>query len=110
MIADDGRVLLSETRYFLTSCDPQRATARELLATVRNHWQIENSLFFIKDRWWDEDRHWTRRPGVAEWLTQLTTAAIAALRLLGPAKTPIRARADYINWKPALGLQMLGLL
>ena len=85
-------------------------TAAELLALVRAHWQIENSLFFIKDRWWDEDRHWTRRPGVAEWLTQLTTAAITVLRLLGTPKLPLRARADQIAWKPALGLAMLSLM
>jgi predicted transposase YbfD/YdcC len=109
VIADDGKVLLSDTRYFLTSLDPGQVTAAELLAAVRAHWQIENSLFFIKDRWWDEDRHWTRRPGVAEWLTKLTTAALTVLRACGPAKLPIRARADHIQWNPGLGLQLLGL-
>jgi hypothetical protein len=102
-------VRLSDTRYFLTSLDPGAVTAAELLALVRAHWQIENSLFFIKDRWWDEDRHWTRRPGVAEWLAQLTTAAITVLRLLGAPELPLRARADQIAWKPAHGLAMLGL-
>lgn len=109
VIADDGTVRLSDTRYFLTSLDPEQVTAADLLAAVRAHWQIENSLFFLKDRWWDEDRHWTRRPGVAEWLTQLTSAATMALRLLGPADLPIRGRADQIAWKPALGLAILGL-
>jgi predicted transposase YbfD/YdcC len=109
VIADDGQVLSSDTRYFLTSLDPGQVTAAELLAAVRAHWQIENSLFFIKDRWWDEDRHWTRRPGVAEWLTKLTSAALTVLRAWGPAKLPIRARADSIQWKPGLGLELLGL-
>jgi hypothetical protein len=109
VIAADGAVRLSDTRYFLTSLDPDRVTAADLLAAVRAHWQIENSLFFLKDRWWDEDRHWTRRPGVAEWLTQLTTAATTVLRLLGKPKLPIRARADLVTWNPALGLAMLGL-
>lgn len=107
MIAADGTVRSSDTRYFLTSLDPDRVTARELLAAVRAHWQIENSLFFIKDRWWDEDRHWTRRPGVAEWLTQLTTAAIVTLRTLGPPQLPIRGRADQIAWNPTLGLTLM---
>jgi predicted transposase YbfD/YdcC len=107
--ADDGRVLLSDTRYFLTSLDPGQVSAAELLATARAHWQIENCVFFIKDRWWDEDRHRTIRPGVAEWLAQLTTAALTVLRLLGPAHLPIRGRADQIAWKPRLGLELLGL-
>ncbi len=63
---DDGTVRHSDTRYFVTSLDPAKTTHAQLLAHVRGHWQIENSLFFVKDRWWDEDRHWTRRPGVAE--------------------------------------------
>lgn len=109
MIADDGTVLLSETRYFLTSLDPEQVSAAELLTAVRGHWQIENSLFFLKDRWWDEDRHWTRRPGVAEWLTQLTSAATTVLRALGPPQLPIRARADYIAWNPRLGFPLLGV-
>jgi hypothetical protein len=109
VIADDGKVLLSDTRYFLTSLDPSLVTAAELLAAVRAHWQIENSLFFIKDRWWDEDRHWTKRPGVAEWLAKLTSAALTVLRALGPPDLPVRGRGDQIAWKPGLGLALLGL-
>jgi hypothetical protein len=109
LIADDGQVLLSDTRYFLTSVDPGSIRAAELLAAVRAHWQIENSLFFLKDRWWDEDRHWTRRPGVAEWLTQMTSAGTTVLRALGRPGLPLRAQADYIAWNPRLGLQLLGI-
>lgn len=101
---------MSETRYFLTSLDPGLVTATELLAAARAHWQIENSLFFIKDRWWDEDRHWTKRPGVSEWLAKLTSAAITVLRALGPPHLPIRGRGDQIAWNPGLGLAMLGLI
>ena len=108
--AEDGQVLLCETRYFLTSWDPAAVHAAELLATVRAHWQIENCIFFIKDRWWDEDRHWTIRPGVAEWFAQLTTAALTVLRVLGPPHLPIRGRADQIAWEPRLGLELLGLV
>ncbi|QDU27065.1 hypothetical protein ETAA8_21490 [Anatilimnocola aggregata] len=60
--ADDGTVRLHDARHFLTSIDPGQLRAEELLAHIRNHWQIENCVFFAKDRWWDEDRHCTRRP------------------------------------------------
>jgi predicted transposase YbfD/YdcC len=63
---EDGTVLLSDTRYFVTSISPDDAQADHLLASVRAHWQIENCVFYLKDRWWDEDRHWTRRPGLSE--------------------------------------------
>ena len=86
-----------------------RVTAAQLLAYVRDHWQIENSHFFLKDRWWDEDRHATRRPGLAERLAMLNSVAVTVLRCSYPSKQPLRARADHIAWNPTLGLQILGL-
>ena len=59
VIAEGGTVHLSDSRYFVTSTDPGSIRADQLLASARNHWQVENSVFFLKDRWWDEDRHWT---------------------------------------------------
>lgn len=108
--AADGEVLLHDTRYFLTSLDPQQVTAAQLLQYVRDHWQIENSLFFLKDRWWDEDRHYTSRPGLAECLSTLNELAASVLRVCYPADQPVRARADRINWNPRLGLELLGLI
>lgn len=108
VIADDGVVRLSHTRYFLTSVSPDEIRADELLATVRNHWQIENSVFFLKDRWWDEDRHWTRRPGLSQWLAHLTTAATMVLRVFRTTTEPLRAFADRIAWNPRRGLDILG--
>jgi predicted transposase YbfD/YdcC len=108
VIADDGTVRLSDSRYFLSSVDPGSLCADDLLAAVRNHWQIENSVFFVKDRWWDEDRHWTRRPGLSEWLAQLTTAATMVLRVFRTTPEPLRAQAERIQWFPRLGLEILG--
>jgi predicted transposase YbfD/YdcC len=105
----DGTVHLSETRYFLTSTQPENVTADQLLTNVRQHWHVENCVFFIKDRWWDEDRHWTRRPGLSEWLAKLTTAAVSVLRIFRKEAIPLRAFADHIQWSPRRGLEILGL-
>lgn len=83
--------------------------ADELLASVRNHWHVENSLFFTKDRWWDEDRHHTRRPGLAEALAMLNSMALTVLRACCAPDQPLRAHADLIAWKPVHGLRLLGL-
>jgi len=107
--AVDGTVRLSDTRYFVSSLDPNHVHAAELLASVRGHWEIENSQFFVKDRWWDEDRHWTRRPGVSRWLATLTSAALTVLRAFAPAGASLRATADEIQWDPTEGLAILGL-
>jgi hypothetical protein len=104
--------LLFETRYFITSRDPAGVTPAELAAWARGHWQVENSLHFVKDRWWDEDRHYSRRPGLAERLAGLLNAALTVLRVASPfaEALPLRARADELSWDPAAALKVIGAL
>ncbi len=99
-----------ETRYMITSLDSDRVSPKRLMALVRGHWSVENGLHFIKDRWWDEDRQWSRRPGLAESLATLRDSALAALRLLPDvAETrAIRARADHLSRKPRKALKLIG--
>jgi predicted transposase YbfD/YdcC len=99
-----------ETRYFITSLDPATTTPEKLLKCVRGHWQVENSLHHVKDRWWDEDRHWSRRPGLAERLASMTNVALTLLRLLGKTNSPLRARADDLCWNPLRALKLIGAL
>lgn len=96
--ADGGRTC--ETRYFATSLDPAVVSAAARLRLVRGHWSVENGLHFEKDRWWDEDRHVCRRPGLAERFTTLLSAAVSVLRVLNPGSRgePLKARADALNW------------
>jgi predicted transposase YbfD/YdcC len=61
---DRGEIVLHDTRYYVSSLDPDQVTAADLLRHIRQHWRIENSLHFLKDRWWDEDLHHTRRPHI----------------------------------------------
>jgi hypothetical protein len=103
-----GKLLSCESRYFITSLDPDSVRASELQAYIRDHWQVENCLHFIKDRWWDEDRHYTKRPGLAEAFAALTNAALAVLRLIHPKGLPLRASAEKIQWNPLSVLPTLG--
>lgn len=109
--AADTRVLF-ETRYFITSLDPGAVTPEDLQQRARGHWQVENSLHFVKDRWWDEDRHYSLRPGLAERLAGLLNAALTALRVAWPfaEKLPLRARADELAWDPQAALKVIGAL
>ncbi len=105
--ADDGEIVLHDTRYYVCSLDPEKVTAADLLRYVRQHWRIENSLHFLKDRWWDEDRHYTRRPGLSACMTAINNAALSIHRLKSDPDLPVRAVADYIAWSPAIGIQLL---
>lgn len=105
-----GEIRSCESRYFATSLAPERVTPRGLQGYVRDHWQVENCLHFVKDRWWDEDRHYTKRPGLAEVFASLTNAALSVLRLLHTPGEPLRATAEATQWSPLPALLRLGFL
>jgi len=73
------------------------------------HPQVENSLHFIKDRWWDEDRHYTEGSAKGLTLATLRNAAVSILRVVPgfPDEEPIRARADQLNWDCARAITIL---
>ncbi len=104
-----GAAAAGETRYFATSLDPEAVTPARLLELVRGHWQIENGLHFIKDRWWDEDRHYSKQPGLAEGFAVLLNAVVTVLRATEPpgAGEPLRARADALGWHLEEAIELL---
>jgi predicted transposase YbfD/YdcC len=98
-----------ETRYLIASLSPDEVSPKRLMEWVRGHWSVENGLHFLKDRWWDEDRQWSRRPGLAERLAMLRDAALTALRLIpGVEDLPIRARADHLGRNLRKALNFIG--
>jgi predicted transposase YbfD/YdcC len=101
-----------ETRYLVTSLSADEVSPERLMRLVRGHWCVENGLHFIKDRWWDEDRQWSIRAGLAERLASLRDAALTALRVIPglPEDLPIRARADHLGRKVRKALQFIGAL
>lgn len=105
--AADGAAVLQETRYFVSSLDPAEVTAEQLLKHVRGHWQVENCLHFLKDRWWDEDRHHTRRPGLSAVMAALNSVAVSIHRLRSSRSGPLRADADHVAWSAHKGLDIL---
>jgi hypothetical protein len=89
--------------------DPSQVSTLDLMRLIRGHWQIENCLHFVKDRWWDEDRHWTKRPGLGAVFAALTNAAISVLRMI-PDPEPIRrAKTEKIQWNPDSILKLFAL-
>jgi predicted transposase YbfD/YdcC len=107
-----GAAVSHETRYFVTSLAADEVSPEQLLRWVRGHWCAENGLHFLKDRWWDEDRQWSTRPGLAERLAMLRDAALTALRVLPDVRDdlPIRGRADHLGRKLDKALKFIGAL
>jgi predicted transposase YbfD/YdcC len=94
----------------VTSLAADAVSPEQLMRWVRGHWGVENGLHFLKDRWWDEDRQWSTRPGLAERLAALRDAALTALRLVPdvPKGLPIRGRADHLGRRLRKALNFLG--
>jgi predicted transposase YbfD/YdcC len=111
-VKKSGVVTGLETRHFVASLEADEASPKRLMAAVRGHWGVENGLHFIKDRWWDEDRQWSTRPGLAERLATLRDCALAALRLIPglPDDLPIRGRADHLSRSLRKALKFIGAL
>ena len=104
------KVLLSrDTRYFLSSLDPGTVTPKDLARLVRGHWQVENSLHLIKDRWWDEDKHYLKRPGLGTVFAVLRNAALSILRLVQKKGEPLTKTAEDFLHQPKKALQLIGM-
>ena len=79
------------------------------MATVRGQGQVENGLHFIKDRWWDEDRHSSTRSRVALGFAVLLNAVVTVLRATADPEDdlPLRARADALAWDVELAIDLM---
>jgi predicted transposase YbfD/YdcC len=71
-----GEVATSEIRYYIGS---KKAKAKEYARYVRGHWGIENSLHWVLDMVFDEDRNRTRKDHGPENLAWMRRLAIAVL-------------------------------
>lgn len=111
-VAVAGVATRSETHYKIASISGETVSSAGLMRLSRGHWGVENKLHFIKDRWWDEDRQWSKRPGLAERLAMLRDSALTVLRLIPglPEALSIRARADHLGRKLPKALKLIGAL
>jgi hypothetical protein len=67
-------------------------------------------LHLIKNRWWDEDKHYFRRSGLGEVWECLLNRSLGLLRFLGKKEEPLTAVSEQIACKPKNILKRLGLL
>jgi len=105
----EGILESRDTRYFLSSLDPGTVTPEDLRRLVRGHWQVENCLHLVKDRWWDEDRHYLKRPGLGNTFAVLTNAALSVLRLVQQPGDPLTKTAENFHHFPRKALRLIGV-
>ena len=95
-------------RYFVSSLDASQVSAERFLELTCGHWQIENRLHLMKDRWWDEDKHALFRPGLGEMWSAMTDLALTVLWSCGEKGKPITKKAMAVAMKPIDYLKIFG--
>jgi len=95
-------------RYFVSSLDATMVTAERFLILSMGHWQVENRLHLVKDRWWDEDKHVLTRPGLGEIWSVLTDLALSLLWSWGQKGKPTTKKAMGVAMQPLDYLKCIG--
>ena len=65
---------------------------------------------FVKDRWLDDDRHYSSMPGLGECFTCFLNRAVSIAGLLKEGKEPLTAVTALVRDKPKKFLKRLGFL
>jgi predicted transposase YbfD/YdcC len=103
-----GRRWRTQTIYAITSLAPHHASPAQIAAWIRGHWQIENSLHWVRDVTYDEDRSQIRTGNTPQVMATLRNIAITALRLAGV--TNIAAALRHHSRDPIRPLTTLNIL
>jgi hypothetical protein len=76
--------------YAITSLPPERLDPEALLQLSRDHWQIENSLFHVRDVTFREDACRVRSGSAPRVLADLRNACLTLIRRTGQQPRPAR--------------------
>jgi len=91
--------------YGVTSL-PEGTSPARLLSLVRGHWRIENSLHWVRDVTFDEDRSQVRTGTGPRVMATLRNLAIGLLRVRGCANIAQALRQHA--WNPGLAVAAIG--
>ena len=78
-----GKPLRNDTAYFITSLSVERADTKYMAELIRGHWSIENSLHYVRDETFAEDRSQIRTGTAPRVFASLRNLAIGILRMAG---------------------------
>jgi hypothetical protein len=96
-----------EIAYGITSLTPNKASPQRVLELNRMHWGIENSLHWVRDETFREDRSQIRTGNAPRVMATLKNLVITILRKCGV--TNIAKTIRWLSFKTHLALKLVGL-
>jgi len=104
-----GELPSFETRYFISSLDPDVVTASQFQDLILRHWEVENCLHLQKDRFYREDKHVLGRDSWGEAWTVLTNIALSLAQLLRRKERTLKELWERCHANPKKFAKKLGL-
>lgn len=96
-----------DIEYFVTSLPVGKADAPALLETIRGHWSVENSLHWVRDVTFDEDRSQIRTGSEPRVFASIRNLTISLLNLHGFKN--IAAGLRKLGHNAELALSLIGV-
>jgi predicted transposase YbfD/YdcC len=96
-----------EVVYGVTSLSLDQADPERLLSLVRQHWQIENQVHWVRDVTFDEDRSQVRCGSMPQVMAAFRNTVIGLMR--GTGATNIAAACRRFAAQPWSALALLGI-
>ena len=85
--------------YAITSLPADKLDPAALLQLARDHWQIENRLFHVRDVTFKEDACRVRTASAPQVLAELRNATLTLIRRTGQKPRPAREAFAEQKWK-----------
>jgi predicted transposase YbfD/YdcC len=102
-----SRVQRYDVVYGVTSLCPAQAGPERLLGLVRQHWQIENQVHWVRDVTFDEDRSQVRSGNIPQVMAAFRNTVLGLIRRAG--ETNIAAACRRLAAQPWLALALVGI-
>jgi predicted transposase YbfD/YdcC len=102
-----SRIQRSDVVYGVTSLRPEQARPERLLGLVRQHWQIENQVHWVRDVTFDEDRSQVRRGNIPQVMAAFRNTVLSLIRQAG--ETNIAAACRRVAAQPWSALALVGI-
>ncbi len=102
-----GATKTVEVVYGITSLSAEAADAGRLLALVRDHWQIENGLHYVRDVTLGEDACRVRTGAAPQVLAALRNAVVHLLAAVDSDSRP--AAIEHLQTRPEEAKKLIGI-